>query len=85
LSDILRYTGRQWGASQRKVYQAKLTATMGDLRRFPFRGQPREQFSPGLRAMPVGAHVVYYRVSDDEVTVLRVLHGSMDAAAQFND
>lgn len=84
LTDILRYTARQWGKQQRIVYRAKLTTAMNDLRTHPHRGQGRDDLSPGLRAMSVEGHVVFYRVAEREITILRILHGNMDAEAHLS-
>lgn len=35
-------------------------------------------FAAGLRHVSVGDYGVYYRVEEDAVTVLRVLHGRQD-------
>jgi toxin ParE1/3/4 len=56
---------------------------MRDLLTFPHRGQPRNDLAPGLRALVVDAHVNYDRVGEHEITILRILHGSMDAAAHL--
>jgi plasmid stabilization system protein ParE len=37
-------------------------------------GSPRD-FIPGLRAFPYRKRCIYFFISDDEMTVLRVLHG----------
>jgi len=33
----------------------------------------------GCRFLPVAQHVIYYRVRDDAIEVVRVLHATMDA------
>lgn len=83
LRDILRYTARRWGTHQRTIYKAKLDAAMRGLLTYPDRGHPRDDVSPGLRALLVETHVVYYRVDDEAVTVRRILHGHMNAMAHL--
>ena len=83
LRNILRYTGGRWGSQQRAAYKAQLNQAMRGLIAHPDRGRPRDDFSPGLHALPVAAHVVYYRVDEREISIVRVLHGAMDAAAVF--
>ncbi|MGH2530704.1 MAG: type II toxin-antitoxin system RelE/ParE family toxin [Thermomicrobiales bacterium] len=68
------------GKQQRAVYKAKLDAGMRGLLTYPDRGHPRNHLIPGLRALLVEAHVVYYLSDDRAVTVLRILHGQLDAA-----
>jgi toxin ParE1/3/4 len=84
LRAILRYTERQWGRGQRAVYKAKLDDAMQGLLVHPYRGRQRDDLSPGLHCLPVLSHVVFYRIGEQEITVVRVLHGAMDAAAVFD-
>ena len=45
-------------------------------------GRPRdEDLHPGLRSFPVGEYVIFYRVTNDSVLILRVLRGSRDIEA----
>lgn len=81
--DILRHTSRLWGRDQRAVYRATLDEAMQALLIHPFRGLPRLDLAPSVHALPIAAHIVYYSVGDGEITILRVLHTAMDAAAAF--
>jgi toxin ParE1/3/4 len=38
---------------------------------------------PGLRTFPVGEYVIFYRIEDEGVVILRVLRGSRNMAALF--
>ena len=78
--DILMFTERRWGKEQRSRYKAKLDHGLRDLVRFPGRGPSRDDVSPGLRGLPVEAHVIYYRVDEQAINVVRILHGAMDAS-----
>ncbi|MGP8156928.1 MAG: type II toxin-antitoxin system RelE/ParE family toxin [Candidatus Acidiferrales bacterium] len=42
-----------------------------------------EDLRPDLRSFPVGEYVVFYRVRDEDVLILRVLRGSRDIEALF--
>jgi toxin ParE1/3/4 len=53
------------------------------LSRFPFIGRPREALRPGLRSILAGNYVIFYEVADDQVTIVRVLHGRRDIDAEF--
>lgn len=41
----------------------------------PFSGAPREDISPGIRHLLVGEYVTLYRVGDEAIEIVRVLHG----------
>lgn len=49
----------------------------------PFSGPLREDVGPGIRHLVTGRYLAFYRISGEEVEVLRVLHGSrkVDPAA----
>lgn len=44
-------------------------------------GTPREVLGSGLRVTFLSPYAIYYRVSDRELFIVRVLHGARDAAA----
>lgn len=83
LSNILRYTTQQWGRQQRSVYRAKIMDSLQALARHPDIGRVRSELAGRPHSFPIGQHVVYYFVDDQTVTVVRILHGKMDAAAQL--
>ena len=43
-------------------------------------GKARDDLGVGLRAWPVEHHVLYYRVSENLVEVVRILHERVDPA-----
>lgn len=47
----------------------------------PRLGPARDYLSPGLRAHFYRAYVIYYRFTEQEVIIMRVVHGSRDASA----
>ena len=42
----------------------------------PFMGTDRSRLGPGLRSFPVGNYLAFYRVVEDGIELVRVLHGS---------
>ncbi len=83
LADIGAYTLRKWGGAQKKRYLAQIREGFVALQQTPGIGAPREGIAVGLRAYPVGEHVVYYRETGTGLVVIRVLHRSMDPELQF--
>lgn len=84
LRSILRYTLRTWGERQRDVYAEQLTDALRELTRFPDLGRPHDEIAPGLRALPIGQHIAYYRVEAQTVSIVRLLHTKMAVTGQFN-
>ena len=44
----------------------------------PRLGPPRDDIRPGLRYLIVGDYVVLYRLIDEDVEIVRVVHGRRD-------
>ncbi len=60
LGNILMYTDREWGESQRAAYERILRDAISTLSRNPLLGRARGDLAEGVRSYPVGSHVVYY-------------------------
>jgi len=41
----------------------------------PFSGAPRDDIAPGIRHLIVGEYLTLYRVGEDAIEIVRVLHG----------
>ena len=78
-----QYSLETWGRTQRDRYKARIDRALWDLPRFPNLGRARDELLPGLRSHPVGQHVVFYRVTDDEIIISRIIHGRRDIDAVF--
>lgn len=53
------------------------------LRQYPRMGRSRDDLRPGLRGLPVERYLVIYRVLEDVVEIVSVVHASRDADALF--
>ncbi|MCP3055456.1 type II toxin-antitoxin system RelE/ParE family toxin [Aurantimonas marianensis] len=45
----------------------------------------RDDISPGLRAAVHGRYLLFFRELDDEVRIVRVLHGARDQTQAFGE
>lgn len=79
-TDILLYTQEQWGEEQRDRYQATLQQAIAGLADFPKAGVRRDRVVLGCRVRPVEQHVLYYRIEDGTISVVRILHRRADPA-----
>ena len=56
------------------------------LARQPYLGRSRDDdFGVGSRSFAVGEYVIVYRVTNGDVTIVRVVHGRRDIEAWFAD
>lgn len=51
----------------------------------PHAGRARDDLRPGIRVFPVGDYLLLYREAGGDVVIVRVLHGSRDVEALFDE
>ena len=79
LKSVARFTQSRWGVRQRNAYLKELDQVFRSLAENPLMGRPCDEIREGYRKLPYGAHVIYYKQpTEDEVLVVRILHGTMD-------
>jgi len=64
---------------------ARIAAATRRLADFPTSGMQRPDVHPTARSIPVGAYLIFYRVSDEVVEIVRVLHGARHVATASPD
>lgn len=79
-TDILLYTWQEWGEEQRDQYEATLTQAITGLAHYSEIGERRPGLFQGCRARLVARHVLYYRIRDDIIEIVRILHAQADPA-----
>lgn len=79
LEQIWDYACDRWGADQAERYLRELQHGIERAAVNPRIGRACDEVRPGYRKLPAGSHVLFYRVTADEVVdVVRVLHRRMD-------
>jgi len=78
LLDIHAYTQNKWGRQQAQKYIDALEKRCDELAKSPHLGRGRPEIKPGYRSIADGKHVIFYRVGDSGIEILRILHGRMD-------
>jgi toxin ParE1/3/4 len=78
LRDISRYTEQTWGSAQRQIYLEAIERRFALLRERPSVGSPRDEIRSGYRSIPSQRHMIFYKVADDTVEIIRILHANMD-------
>ena len=78
LLDIRAYTQNKWGHQQAQKYIDALEKRCGELAQSPHMGRERPEIKPGYRSIAEGKHVIFYRVGDSGIEILRIPHGRMD-------
>ncbi len=76
---ILQFSLQTWGERQRDAYTEAMAAAFDQLVAFPGLGRARDDVLLGCRSFPVEQHVIYYRIEECNVRILRILHAKMGA------
>lgn len=79
LERIWTHTFRQWGVEQANRYIDILTTTFAELAQSPNTAPACDQIRPGYRRRSVERHMIYFRIMDYGIAIIRLLHGRMDA------
>ena len=74
LRDILSFTLQTWGEGQLVEYKHKIDNALNTLIENPQVGRPKH----GMKVYPVGRHLIFYRLAESTVFVVRILHERMD-------
>ena len=72
-------------AARAVTYVRELRERCLRIAEFPHAGPPRPQWGEDIRIAIHGKYVIVYRVRDETVEVLRVVHGARDLDALFAD
>ena len=77
LEDIWLYTRKRWSSAQADRYLLGLFDAFEALDRGDVRGRPTN-IRPGYLKYPCAGHVIYFRVRDGRLEIVRILHGGQD-------
>ena len=77
LEAIWLYTFEEWGLKQAHRYTDELTEAFTQLAASPEIATPYGQIRKGYRRSRVGRHVIYFRLTEYGIAVVRVLHVRM--------
>ena len=81
LRSIRRYSIETWGREQTETYISLLLSTAESLCEFPERGWLVSGESTNVHRVMIGRHVIYYRILESEIEIIRILHERMDGSS----
>lgn len=74
LIDIWLYIGAENPRAADRVLDS-IDRRLQELLQHPYAGLLRDDVGPGVRRVVIGRYLAFYRVSEQAIEVLRVLHG----------
>lgn len=85
LINIWLYTFEEWGDKQADIYLDELSQTLKLIAEQPNIGRLRKEFIPPVRTFYHSHHLIAYQVIEGGISVIRVLHKSMDVDTHLNE
>lgn len=83
LEGIWRYTANKWGVSQANRYIDVVTASFPKLAKTPKTAPSCDYIQPGYRRCFVEQHTIYFRITQEGISIIRILHQRMDALSRL--
>ena len=83
LEDIFDYTFDEFGFDQAEKYLLEIEEIFQHLIVNPQIGKKRDEIKQGLYSFPKDNHIIFYRILDNHIRIVRVLHGSRDVPKYF--
>lgn len=83
LEAIIDFTLQHWGAAQTIQYIDGMHEKSQTLANNPELGLARNRLYQGLLSLPHKSHVIFYVKQANAITIVRVLHASLDVSQQF--
>ncbi|PIQ50334.1 MAG: plasmid stabilization protein [Cytophagales bacterium CG12_big_fil_rev_8_21_14_0_65_40_12] len=78
IGEIYDYGVYRFGMYQAVKYLMELDLVFTQIVKNPDLGKKRDEIKVGLRSLPKNSHVIFYRLLEDSIRIVRVLHGSRD-------
>ena len=83
LEDIFDYTTTEFGLEQAEKYLNEIEDVFQNLLLNPELGKTRNEIKEGLYSFPKDNHIIFYRILENNIRIVRVLHGSRDIPKYF--
>ena len=83
LEDIFEFSFDEFGLEQAIKYLGEIDDVFIKIVKTPHIGRTRNEIKQGLFSLPVGKHIVFYRILIDHIRIIRVLYGGRDLPGHF--
>lgn len=85
LNEIWLYTVERWSVAQADRYYSLIIEEINYICRNASAGKNMDHVRKGYRATKVKSHLIFYRVNNDTLDVIRILHERMDIDTWLGD
>lgn len=84
LKEIYKYGRRNWSSAKSESYLNEIKNQMWMLTQQPLMGIDRSELLKESRSLMINRHTLFYRVTADNVEIIRVLHNRQDPSRHFS-
>jgi toxin ParE1/3/4 len=85
LEDIWLYTLHSWSLKQADRYHSLIIKEIEFLATYPNSGKDQNHVREGYRSSKVKSYIIFYRILENEIQVIRILHERMDIPNRLAD
>jgi len=85
LEEIWLYNVENWSVEQADRYYSLIFDEIAYIGKNENSGKPMEHVRKGYRASKVKSHLIFYRISNNVIEIVRILHEQMDIENRLND
>ena len=78
LKNIRGYSVEKFGEAQSKLYLKQLRQAMQSAADMPLNGIARSDIKIGYYSRSIGSHIIFYRINNNRIDIIDVLHQRMD-------
>lgn len=68
----------RWGYERSEIYEQEMVDMFDHFSAMPYMAPLKQAASGDVRVMPCGSHNIVYVVENEDVVIVRVLHGLQD-------
>ncbi len=85
LESIWMYIAADTPANADRFLDRLVSSLTQTLSTAPLAGRARDEFGEGLRSFPYDSYVAFYRITENAVEIVRVIHGARDLGSIFDE
>jgi toxin ParE1/3/4 len=85
LEEIWFYTFEKWSKEQADRYYNLIFNEINYICKNVSAGKSMEHVRKGYRATKVKSHLIFYKIVNDTIEIIRILHEQMDIENRLND
>lgn len=86
LNEIWNYTFEKWSEKQADKYYNDIKQNCYNISKNPNLGKRYSVINKNLMGLKSGKHIIFYQYNtNDEIEIIRILHGRMDITNRINE